>query len=379
MSKRSSLLRYVALTAGATVVLTACDSMNDLIGQDQVDYKSTVRGAPLTLPPDLSSSQLGNPQYTAPGEVVSASAYAASQQANATAAQRNEVLPQVAGMQVLRSGDTRWLQIDADPNTIYPRLITFWESEGFTISRDNPQAGIIETDWAENRAKIPGNFLRRVLGSIVDVVSDSGERERFVTRLERHEGRTEVYINHSRMVETAMDRDATTFKWLPAPEDPGLNAVMLSRLMVFLGQQEQQAQDAVRHAQAVAATVAPAGGYRVDAASNTLSLPFARDDTWRRLGTALHAAGFTIDASDLSQGTYVVRYLDTDTGEKRQAGNFLSRLWGDHGNITPLPYTLHVSAQGSSNALIRVFDEQGQADTSQTATRILQVVADNFR
>ena len=210
MLKLQSKIRFLALATGATFLVAGCSTVDDLLGQDQVDYKSTVRGDPLSLPPDLSDTQINNPQYSLTGNTASALAYNESQEKSA-AKQGQNVLPEVAGMKVMRSGNTRWLQIDADPNQVYPRLISFWNNEGFTINRDNPQSGIIETDWAENRAKIPGNFLRRTLGSIIDMVSDSGERERFTTRLERHGNTTEVYINHQRMIETAMDRDATTF------------------------------------------------------------------------------------------------------------------------------------------------------------------------
>ena len=371
-----SKIRLLALAAGATIALAGCSSINDLLTQEQVDYKSTVRGDPLSLPPDLSSERISSPQYSIAGGTASALAYNEAQK-KAQANQGLNVLPEVAGMKVMRSGDTRWLQLNADPNQVYPRLISFWNNEGFTINRDNPQAGIIETDWAENRAKIPGNFLRRALGSIVDMVSDSGERERFTTRLERNGNMTEVYINHQRMVETAMDRDATTFRWLPADEDPGLNAVMLSRLMAFLGVEEERARNAVREAQAVGAAPQQVQQLLLIDGETALSSPLSADDTWRRVGDSLNRAGFTIDEANLANGSYVVRYLDTDTGEKRQAGNIFSRLWGDHGNITPLPYTIQVTPDAGGSK-ITVFNRDGAQENTTTGKRILRVIAERF-
>ena len=378
MLKLQSKIRFLALATGATFLVAGCSTVDDLLGQDQVDYKSTVRGDPLSLPPDLSDTQINNPQYSLTGNTASALAYNESQEKSA-AKQGQNVLPEVAGMKVMRSGNTRWLQIDADPNQVYPRLISFWNNEGFTINRDNPQSGIIETDWAENRAKIPGNFLRRTLGSIIDMVSDSGERERFTTRLERHGNTTEVYINHQRMIETAMDRDATTFKWLPAEEDPGLNAVMLSRLMSYLGAEEERAQNAVRNAQEMSDNTGTSTSQQLQAIDNqtALSSPLGVDDTWRRVGSALSSAGFTIDQSSMTEGTHVVRYLDTDTGEKRKASNFISRLWGDKGNITPQPYTIKVDSLGGSSR-ITVFNSEGQQENTETGARILQVIAERF-
>lgn len=379
MLKLQTKIRFLALAAGISVAMVGCSTVDDLLSQDQVDYKSTVRADPLSLPPDLSDTQINTPQYSVTGNTASALAYNESQERTAASNQGLNVLPEVDGMKVARSGNTRWLQIDADPNLVYPRLISFWNNEGFTINRDNPQAGIIETDWAENRAKIPGNLLRRALGSIIDMVADSGERERFTTRLERYGDTTEVYINHQRMIETAMDRDGTTFKWLPAEEDPGLNAVMLSRLMAFLGAEEERAQNAVRNAQEIPSSQASSASSELTSieGQTALNSALSSDDTWRRVGSSLSRAGFTIDESNLANGTYVVRYLDTDTGEKRQASNFISRLWGDEGNITPVPYTVKITPQ-AQGSMISVFNKDGQEENTTTGARILQVIAEHF-
>lgn len=363
----------IALTALIGLTLTGCQTLDDIVSAEQVDYKSTVRGQPLTLPPDLSQSQI-NPQYSTHDGVASAAAYnSAVAKANKAHNAGPAVLPEQAGMKILRSGDIRWLQIDRDAALVYPDLIAFWNNEGFTINRDNPAAGVIETDWAENRAKIPGNFLRRALGSIIDVVSDSGERERFTTRLERVNNKTEVFISHERMVETQMDRDGTTFKWLPANEDQGLNAAMLSRLMIFLGAEQAKAEQQVRNPEVVRTVNHNANFIEGETA---LGLNANSQDAYRRVGAALASSGFSIDQSDAASGTFVVRYLDTDTGEKRQESNIFSRLFGDKGNVTPLPYTIRVSPSADQLSVITVLDQQGNIDRSDTARRILTVLQD---
>lgn len=354
--------------------MTACSTWDDIMTSEQVDYKSTVKGEPLALPPDLSREQI-RPQYSTNDGEVSAVAYGkAVDKANKQRAAAGGVLPQNGDMRVMRSGDKRWLQVDRDAAVVYKDIIGFWTNEGFTINRDDPQVGLVETDWAENRAKIPGNFLRRALGSLVDVVSDSGERERFTTRLERVNGKTEVYIRHERMEETQMDRDGTVFKWLPAPEDQEVNAIMLARLMAYMGLPKEQAEQAVASPQNVQATQSKANFVDGQAA---LSVTDSRENTYRQLGQALTTTGFTIDKSDVNAGNYVVRYLDTDTGEKRKAANIISRLWGDKGNLTPVPYTINVAGSGSQS-VITVRDANGNLDNSETARRILTVIRENF-
>ncbi len=368
--------RFLAVSGLLSLTLLAgCNVMDEVMGDtEQVDYKSTVRGDPLSLPPDLSSSQI-NPAYKAPGGYASANEYnKAVAQANRDAASGASVLPETPGLKIQSSGANRWLEVSQEAGRVYPKLIDFWVDSGFTINRDNPQAGLIETDWAENRAKIPGNLLNRALGAIINMVEDSGERERFRTRVERSNGKTLVFINHERMVETPMDRDGTTFKWLPAKEDPGLNAAMLSRLMVFMGATKQQAETQVR--QSAAAAAAPTHPV-VMADVAALPLQMGQSQAYNQVGAAINSAGFTVDNRDPQAGTYTVRYLDTDTGEKRQSSNFISRLWGDKGNLTPLPYTIVVTSEGSQS-VVTVRNEQGQTDNSATARRILTVLAERM-
>ncbi|MGH8813064.1 MAG: outer membrane protein assembly factor BamC [Advenella sp.] len=368
--------RFLAVSGLLSLTLLAgCNVMDEVMGDtEQVDYKSTVRGDPLSLPPDLSASQI-NPAYKPPGGYASANEYnKAVAQANRNAASGASVLPETAGLKIQSSGANRWLEVSQEAGRVYPKLIDFWVDSGFTINRDNPQAGLIETDWAENRAKIPGNLLNRALGAIINMVEDSGERERFRTRLERSNGKTLVFISHERMVETPMDRDGTSFKWLPAKEDPGLNAAMLSRLMVFLGATKQQAEAQVR--QTAAAAAAPTHPV-VMADVAALPLQVGQSQAYTQVGAAINSAGFTVDNRDPQAGTYTVRYLDTDTGEKRQSSNFISRLWGDKGNLTPLPYTIAVTSE-ANQSVVTVRNEQGQADNSATARRILTVLAERM-
>lgn len=372
---RIKATKRIAATLLVGVSMTACSTWDDLMSSESVDYKSTVRGEPLTLPPDLSTAQI-NPQYSTYGTgTASAAAYNKAMEQAKKSGQANAVLPTSADMKVLRSGDTRWLEVNRDATAVYKDVLAFWGNQGFTINRDNPQAGIIETDWAENRAKIPGNFLRRTLGSIIEMVSDSGERERFTTRLERVNGKTEVYIRHERMVETQMDRDGTQFKWLPAKEDPELNAIMLSRLMLYMGASKRDAEAAVKTPQVVQQQQSSVASFV--SGENALAVAATPESAYRNVGQALTSAGFTIDQSDAATGNYVVRYLDTDTGEKRKSSNIITRLWGDKGNKIPVPYVINVAGQGKQS-VVTVRDSAGNIDRSETAQRILRVLQERL-
>ncbi len=366
--------RYAGLTLGLSVLLlSGCSTMNQLMGSEEsVDYKSTVSGDPLTIPPDLTQANQ-DAHYRAPAGVATYSQYAQNQQANQGVGAADHVLPQPSGVEVMRDGDLRWLVIDKPAETVYPKIIDFWGEQGFTLRSQDPRAGLIETDWAENRAKIPEGWIRSALGGIIDQVFDSGERERFRTRVERVNGKTEVYISHQHMVETPTS-DGATFKWVFAKEDPGLNAAMLARLMVFMGTDVRQAHDQVVQAEkdpALAQIVALPDGL----ANISLAEPF--DRAWRRVGVAIDSAGFSVEDRDRSTGDYFIRYLDSDTGEKIEQQNFIGRLFGSKNTAEAAPFRIHVAQQGGSS-IVTVLDANGQVQETDTAKRILTVLSSHM-
>src|SRR5690625_4402707 len=362
--------RYFVLVLGlGALTLSGCSTWNQLIGtEESVDYQSTVRADPLSIPPDLTQINQ-DARYRAPEGTASFSQYAQQQQEQRAITDRDRVLPQPEGIRVMRDGDLRWLIVDQPAEDIYPRIIESWGRQGFTIRNQDPRAGIIETDWAENGARTPEGLIRRALGAIIDRVFDSGERERFRTRLERVGDRTEIYVSHQHMEETPT-ADGTTFKWVFGPEDPGLNAAMLARMMVFLGTDVQQAQQLVT--QAEQHTAGPDISIADDGrAQLLLGEPF--DRAWRRVGVAIDSAGFTVDDRDRSTGDYYVRYLDTDTGEKIEQQNFIGRLFGSRNRAEAQQYRINVAQQGAGSR-VTVLDAQGQEQDTETARRILTVL-----
>ncbi|WP_167670726.1 outer membrane protein assembly factor BamC [Allopusillimonas ginsengisoli] len=373
MKLRITTRAGVAVGLGA-LLLTGCSAVNQLTGaEESVDYKSTVRGEPLSIPPDLTQANQDT-RYRAPEGTTTFSEYASSQQAQQNASAQDRVLPQAEGIEVMRDGDLRWLQIDRPAEDVYPKVVEFWGQQGFTLRSQDAKAGIIQTDWAENRAKIPEGWIRSALGAILDTVYDSGERERFRTRLERVNGKTEVYISHEHMEET-QTQDGSGWKWVYGKEDPGLNAAMLARLMVYLGTNVDRAQELVTQAEQDPDQVQIAQLQQGQAA---VSLNEGFDRAWRRVGVGIDSAGFEVADRDRSAGDYYIRYLDSDTGEKIEQQNIFSRMFGGKNTAEAATYRIHVADQGGSS-VVTVLDAAGQPQETDTAKRILTVLTKHMK
>ncbi|WP_454691237.1 outer membrane protein assembly factor BamC [Achromobacter aloeverae] len=379
--------RYAGLSALITLALLAgCSEVNEFLGKEEsIDYKSasTQHVDPLSIPPDLTQAA-NDPRYRTPATgSTTFSQYQAQSQAQAAESKTNNpvtsgVLPQRSDMHVERDGDLRWLVIDAPPDQVFPRIVDFWTNNGFTIETNNPAAGLIETNWAENRAKIPESWLRQALGMLIEQAYDSGEREKFRTRIERVNGHTEIYISHQHMVEKVLGNpnvDSTNLQWTFGKEDPGLNAAMLARMMVFLGTDTDRAKTLVASAEQ-APQRPQVQDIRADGALLNVNESF--DRTWRRVGVALDSGGFTVDDRDRSAGDYFVRYFDTDTGIQNEQPGFFSRLFSSSDKKAQAPqYRVHLSGQGDTTQ-ITVLDTNGQRDNSPTAQRLLGVLRDKM-
>lgn len=371
----------LTLAAGLSLtLLSGCSALNEFMGKEEsVDYKSTVTGDPLSIPPDLTQANR-DARFQSPlsGQGgLSYSQYAQAQEAQpAVGKAQSNVLPEQDGIQVMRDGDLRWLVVDKAAEEIYPHILEFWTNQGFTLHTEDPRTGVMLTDWAENRAKIPDSWIRSLLGSVVDQVFDSGERERFRTRLERVNGKTEIYISHQHMYETPTT-DGAAFKWVHGKEDPGLNAVMLARLMVFLGTDLEQAQAQVAQVEATQDNTPALIQVQDDASQRQLVLNEGFDRAWRRVGVGIDSAGFSVEDRDRSTGEYYIRYLDADSGEKIEQPNIISRLFRARNTAEAQRLRISVRAQGNSS-VVRVLDENGQVLNTPTAGRIINVLSTNM-
>lgn len=364
------------------VSLAGCSSMDNLMSGEKVDYRSTVtKTQGLEVPPDLT--QLAREgRYQPLSGVVSASTMRQPGAAAVAAAAPSVVAPTaVADMRIERQGNSRWLVTKLTPEQLYPQVRSFWTERGFVLALDNPEIGLMETDWAENRAKIAPDLLRRALGSVLDSLYSTPERDKFRTRIERTAGGSEVYISHRGMMEiyTTELKDRTV--WQPRPSDPELEAEFLSRLMVKLGAKEDSARAAVAAATPAAPTAtlpATSQAARPGTAPNQSSLTLAEgfDRAWRQVGLALDRSGFTVEDRDRGAGLYFVRYVDPKLAGKE--ANFFSKLFSA-GSDAAKPQRLRVLVKSSGNASeVSVQSSDGSADTGETARTIIGKLRDEI-
>jgi outer membrane protein assembly factor BamC len=350
------------------LALAAALSACSMLESDRIDYKSASKGASLEVPPDLTQLSRDT-RYVVPGGAVSASSYQVGQAVTTmpTAATA------VGDVRIERAGNQRWLVVNRPADQLWGPVRDFWQESGFLLAMDQANLGIMETDWAENRAKIPQDFLRSTLGKLLDSVYSTSERDRFRTRFERSaSGGTEIFISHRGMQEVYSNQAKDQTVWQPRPSDPELEAEFLRRLMVRLGAPQAQAQ--------AAAAVAPERPSSRVASLNSQPVVIIEDGfdrAWRRVGLTLDRTGFTVEDRDRSQGTYFVRYVPPNPDKKEQG--FFGRLFSRaEAAEAPLKYRINVRSEGQTTT-VSILNANGSPETSQNAQRIVQVLAEDLK
>ncbi len=375
------LARPLALTLAMS--LAGCSST--FMSGDSVDYRTAgIKSAPLDIPPDLT--QLAREgRYQPQQGVVSANTLRQSAAATpaTTATAAAAVAPSaVADMRIERDGNVRWLVAPMAPEALYPLVRAFWLERGFVLDIDEPPIGVMETDWAENRAKIKEDWLRRSLGSVLDSLYSTPQRDRYRTRIERTATGSEVTISHRGVQEVYITEMKDQTRWTPRPADPELEAEFLTRLMVKLGSKEDSARAAVAAATpaAPAKARAEAPGLRATSLPATASMEIDEgfDRAWRQVGLALDRAGFTIEDRDRGAGLYFVRYIDPKLAGQEEPGFFSKMFGGGKEGAKPQRLRVVVKANGAKTQ-VSVQTADGAVDNGEQARTIIGRLVDQLK
>jgi len=357
-------MRLLITVAIAALALGGCE----MLESKKIDYKSAGKAPSLEVPPDLTAPTSDN-RYSVPdaGGSGAATLSAYTKERKEKPASDATLLPDQEKARIERSGSQRWLVVSATPEQVWPVIKDFWQELGFLINLESKETGVLETDWAENRAKIPQDILRRTLGKVIDGVYSTPERDKFRTRIEKGEGGTEIYISHRGMYEVYSTEGKDKTVWQPRPADPELEAEMLRRLMVRFGVEEKRADTLLAKQQSPEMA-------RI--AGNDLEMDEAFDRAWRRVGLALDRIGFAVEDRDRSKGIYYVRYIDPqiDNETKRDEGLF-SKLafWRGKKDQTSPQVQIRVAGNGEKTRVI-VTGGDGKAVDPNTHKRIISLL-----
>lgn len=375
--------KFLIANITLAILVSGCNLLPE---NKKIDYKSAGKLPPLEVPPDLTSPET-NERFAIPDVDASGSAtFSTYNSARSGQSRERANLPVLSatalqnGVHIERSGTQRWLVVPREPAAVWPVIKEFWQDLGFLLKVEAPDLGIMETDWAENRAKIPQDLIRSALSTFLDSLYSTAERDKFRTRLEEDQsGATEIFISHRGMIEVLADRNTNRTIWQPRKSDPELEAEMLNRLMQRFGVDEERA----------AAEVAASGTveertFLDKTRKGVLIVKEPFDRAWRRVGLELDRIGFTVEDRDRSSGIYFIRYInpDEETRKATKGEGLLSKLafWTSDTDkdSSAEKYQIKISEVGL-NSEVSVLGMDGVTEESETAKRILNLLYERLK
>jgi len=382
-------LSLPCIAAAAALILGGCSSLDGLFSNDKIDYhtsSSATKPAGLEVPPDLTQLTRDSRYQQTQGSSISAAAYQAATPATpgpatiqsvTVAAQSNRDL------HIERLGNERWLRTNLPPEQLWPQLQAFWKERGFILLQDQPALGVMETEWAENRSKLPLDFIRSSIGKVFDNAYSTGELDKFRTRVERAGDGTDVYITHRGMIEVYIGERKEQTVWQPRAADPQLEGELLSRLMQRLGATEDASKAAIVATASPPGTPtgpAPRARLVTDQPSASLQIDDGFDRAWRRVGVALDRSGFTVEDRDRTQGLYFVRYIDPALAGREEPSLFakLFSFGKKDGLDGPAKYRVLVKGDGERST-VSVLNNQGAPENGEAGKRITSMLLDDLK
>ena len=360
------------VVAIALISMTACSgNKKDL---PKLDYQTQTRKiVKLEVPPDLNNPDQGN-LYQIPAGSGAVRASDLSRRTSATQqAANSEVLKSVKGVRLERDGNQRWIEVQGkSPTEIWPLLKAFWQENGFDIKSEEPGIGQMETEWAENRAKIPQDGLRRLLDKVgMGGIYSTSERDKFIIRIEQGKnGTTDVFFAHKGMKEVYADKKKDTTMWQPAANDPNLEAAFLARFMQYLGVDQQQAENALTQ------SVAKRSGSelaRID--GNTLLVSGDYGRNWRRTALALDRIGLNVLGQNIERHAFLVQQAPNESeAVSTKKPGFFSRMFGKGKKVekpAAYPEIIVFVEPINGGSRIRLLNKDGSAYNGSDASTLI--------
>ena len=186
--------------------------------------------------------------------------------------------PKFDGVRMVSYAGNSWIEIDNNVEKVWPRLLEFWEQEGFEMAQVRPMLGFMETDWTEPLGGEKGYF------SSLFQKFQPDAKDKFRVRIERFDNdtKTRLYVAHTRIERVVSGEYGDEFYWKTLPSNLEAEREIISRMAVFAGLDDAQSQALLENYRPYTSLI------KIDS-TNTIALTMkgSMDFVWHRSMRAL--------------------------------------------------------------------------------------------
>jgi outer membrane protein assembly factor BamC len=367
---RSAQFKRMRFTPLLILVLTLIACGSSTTGDRYLD---TSLGRPLEVPPDLAKFETES-NFDLP-EGFSGD--------DKEVRDKVPVLAKVDTLQLRGSGDFYWLSVDEPVENLYQQVKNFWALEGYQLVVDEPVIGIMQTEWIytdEGGERKDLSWWESLLGN----GDDSASQDQFKIRIERDPAggtSNRIYIAHlgTEIVQEIRVKsdDIGSDGWQFRRSDPEFEIEMLSRLMIFLGLQ----QEAVDKQLSQTGLFKPRAWLVVDGVGQSpyLILKDPYQIAWNRLHHMLQRMNFEIVVAEFKstfsgEGVLAVQAEIVETVEDKgffAFGETDERMWRR--------FKLILSEETNELTRVTLEDPQGNSDNSPEGAEFLSMLFEQIK
>lgn len=280
-----------------------------------------------------------------------------------------------------RDGNLRWIDLDLPAVDSWNLARGFWQELDFELSREDPETGSLETEWLDLRQGLASTGLGAFVDEILNRVRDSGERDKFITRVEADGDASSIFISH-RHISAQFDREGLFSGYTPLPPDSQLESEMLRRMMIYAAKEPE---GLLPEEEAFAEEIAEAeeeGSDDYELLETELEIRKPFRESWLLVRIGLDRGGFTIEDQDHVERAYYIQHSGGPESQQifgKAETNFFNKLFGEQKPILrELKLSLTEDVERNSTVVtVAAHDDEGELTDVQQSV-LLELLSVNL-
>ncbi|MFT7688487.1 MAG: outer membrane protein assembly factor BamC [Candidatus Azotimanducaceae bacterium] len=269
-------------------------------------------------------------------------------------------------------GDSRWIFLDAPPESVWPKMKLFWEEKNILVQSSDPAIGVMESQWITAMDGTASEKYESIISGDAWAGSLAETQHKFRLKIEAgiRSGSSEVYLEQKEAPLNAPVRSDTA-NWTGKSDDLDLEDEMLRKLAYYLGENINKS------VVSIGATALQNKKTELvpDAVKPVLIYRLAFNRVWATVGDAFKNIGIPVEDLDRESGIYYVNFEENIVDEP----SFLARVLFRKKKIVASDqnrYQVQLTTLEDQVQVTVMTDENTPADAT-LAERLLKIIKES--